>query len=138
MIKNNNNKNILPPNSNSIFFMKSERRRLWSSRAMKTTLPETAKTAMNPTPTDPLDSIFFSSFFWVSSIFLFKYLLTIYNVFEIFIEWKKWMTQEMRRKEKSHFLGYNDKENNDEMSCWWGSWFLYVKKKGKENDFFIF
>lgn len=41
-------KKYIPPNSNSIFFKKSERRRLWTSRAMRTTLPETAKAAMKP------------------------------------------------------------------------------------------
>lgn len=38
------------PNSDSNFFMKSERRRLWTWWTRRTTLPETAKTAMNPTP----------------------------------------------------------------------------------------
>ena len=48
----------IPANSNSIFFMKSERRRLWTWRAMRTTLPETAKAAMKPSPIEPC------IFFW--------------------------------------------------------------------------
>lgn len=36
------------PNSNSIFLMKSDMRCLWTLRARRTTLPDTAKTAMQP------------------------------------------------------------------------------------------
>ena len=56
----------IPPISDSIFFMKSERRRLWSCSAIRTALPETANTAMNPTPIPAEPSMFhpfFSSFF---------------------------------------------------------------------------
>ena len=54
----------IPPISDSIFFMKSERRRLWSCSAIRTALPETANTAMNPTPIPAEPSMFHPFFFF--------------------------------------------------------------------------